>query len=572
MAVKIYISGNALRAENTSISLSLLDVPKKSVYFFNQALNNGFVKIGYLPLDNNAQPLLEIDIADAVDENLVAFTAETFRVFCDTNLGFHRASVIDGGIQPDGDYVEARADGQFFQTTVNLAAGASFTSDWFDTNGFGTLEFFFTANVPSENKGIFIEFTDDTSLVTPLVRSSEYYEFSPSDVRIGYRDLRIRPKLDGFRLTYINGSEAQTDVYISSTGRIRPEVGLQNTGNAQVTASFEREVALGNVSNYKQNTKFGRNGEVDSGTAADIWGGGRNALGIYNYTGFNATANEDISTASSSASDVGTLVVSGTVTTSGLKTIIDSGATFVTNRVAIGDIVLNDTRGTYGYITSVDSETQVTVFTMLNSVIGEFDNILGNTYRIARATSTGAAVVSWKRILNSDFERQTNVFVILNGTTLVNTTVDAYRLSRGKVLLAGSTGNNVGEITCRQVTTTANIFCVMQAGSNQTLIACDTVPKDTVYLLESVVATMSISGGHAASGVVSLRVRPFGGVFNTERIYDLSSSSGEYTDEEVGGIALSPGTDFKLRVDSTSANNVRFSGKIEYLEIDEVVA
>jgi len=33
---------------------------------------------------------------------------------------------------------------------------------------------------------------------------------------------------------------------------------------------------------------------------------------------------------------------------------------------------------------------------------------------------------------------------------------------------------------------------------------------------------------------------------------------------------LQQGTDFKLRVDSTSSNNVRFSGKMEYLEINEI--
>jgi hypothetical protein len=78
--------------------------PRNKVYFFNQALNNGFVKIGYLPLDNDAQPLLNIDLADAVDEDLVSFTAETFRVFCDTYLGFDNAS--DAGAQAKDYFIE----------------------------------------------------------------------------------------------------------------------------------------------------------------------------------------------------------------------------------------------------------------------------------------------------------------------------------------------------------------------------------------------------------------------------------------------------------------------------------
>ena len=452
----------------------------------------------------------------------------------------------------------------------NDPVGEVYTSNWFDTDGFGTIEFTFISDVPSANKGIIIQYTGDTQAGTPEVQAYEFSEFKEADVRLGYRDIHLRPRLDGFRLIYINGAEVQTSVYISCTGRVYPEIGIENTGHAIVTAEFAREVALGNIANYSQNTKFGRNPDVDSAQAADVWGGGRAALGFYEYKGFNATANENITTASSSASDVGTLVSSGTVTTTAEKQLIDSGATFVTDGVAVGDIVLNDTRGTYGYVTSVDSETQLTVFKMQDTAVGQYDNIVGNTYRVATAGSTGAAVVIWQRALNANLEKQKNQFVILNGTSTVTTTGEFYRLSRGKVLLAGSTGHNVGEITCRQATTTANVFCVMPATANQTLICCDTVPKREIYLVESIQSSLGISGGGAASAVVSLRVRPKGGVFNTVRIYDLTIGGGDYRDEERGGISLQAGTDFKLRVDSVSSNNCFVSGKIEYLEIDEI--
>ena len=51
----------------------------------------------------------------------------------------------------------------------------------------------------------------------------------------------------------------------------------------------------------------------------------------------------------------------------------------------------------------------------------------------------------------------------------------------------------------------------------------------------------------------------------------MASQGGTVVDAEVGGIALQQGTDFKLRVDSVSANNTRVSGKMEYLEINETV-
>jgi len=475
-----------------------------------------------------------------------------------------------GGTQPDGDFAVNRADGSLFATAVNLAAGATYTSSWFDTDGYATLEIFVKADVPSAVKGLKIEFTGDTQADPVVVQATEYREFKSSDVRIGFTIWHIRPKLDGVRLTYTNGSLAQTSAFIEVVARVEPEVKLENSAGAVITGDFSKEVALGAVSNYNQNTKFGRNPEVDTGTPADIWGGGRNTLGLYSYTGFNATANENLSTASSSIADVGSLISSGTVTTTDTNNIIDSGATFISDGVVVGDIVLNDTRGTYGYVTAIPSETQLTIFTMIDSATGRYDNILGNSYRVARATSTGSGVVVIRRILNSDYESQKSKFVILNGTGTVSTTVDAYRCSRATVLLAGSTGNNVGEITIRQATTTANIFCVMPEGGNQTLSCCDTVPKDTITLIESVLCQMSISGGGSASGVVSLRTRPKGGVFNTIRVYDLSSAGGSVVDAELGGIALQQGTDFKLRVDSTSSNNVRFSGKMEYLEINEI--
>jgi len=474
------------------------------------------------------------------------------------------------GKQPDGDYVLSRADGGLFNTSVNLAAGETFTSDWYDIDGYATLEFFVRADVPSATKGLKIEWTNDAQAGTPTIQATNYREYKTSDVRIGYAIWHIRPKLDGVRVTYTNGGLAQSSVYIEVVVRTEAEVGLENSAGAVTVGEFGREVALGTVSNYTQTTKFGRNSEVDSGTSADIWGGGRNTLGLHSYTGFNATANENLSTASSSIADVGSLISSGTVTTTDTNNIIDSGATFISDSVVVGDIVLNDTRGTYGYVTAIPSETQLTIFTMIDSATGRYDNILGNSYRVARATSTGSGVVVIRRILNSDYESQTSKFVILNGTSTVSTTVDAYRCSRASVLLAGSTENNVGEITIRQATTTANIFCVMPEGGNQTLSCCDTVPKNTITLIESVLCQMSISGGGSASGVVSLRTRPKGGVFNTIRVYDLSSAGGSVVDAELGGIALQQGTDFKLRVDSTSSNNVRFSGKMEYLEINEI--
>ncbi|MEN9389315.1 MAG: hypothetical protein RLY61_399 [Candidatus Parcubacteria bacterium] len=52
---------------------------------------------------------------------------------------------------------------------------------------------------------------------------------------------------------------------------------------------------------------------------------------------------------------------SGVNTTATTNLLIDSAATFITNNVATGDIVHNDTDGTAATVVSVDSETQLTL-------------------------------------------------------------------------------------------------------------------------------------------------------------------------------------------------------------------
>lgn len=77
----------------------------------------------------------------------------------------------------------------------------------------------------------------------------------------------------------------------------------------------------------------------------------------------------------------------GLTTTSGTNstTLIDSGATFVTHGILVGDIVRNTTHAAIGYVVSVDSETQLTVTTMTGMVSG--DSVELNTLPVATTTS-----------------------------------------------------------------------------------------------------------------------------------------------------------------------------------------
>jgi hypothetical protein len=280
-----------------------------------------------------------------------------------------------------------------------------------------------------------------------------------------------------------SGNTSDVSMYVrGASSSVWGALGVFNISGAEITGDFGTEVALDKVSGYSLKTKFGRNPDIDTGTAPeDIWNGGGN------YTGFNATANQNIEVFSSDVDDQGQVLSSGTATLGTTTTLTDSGATFVTDLVAAGDLLINDTRATHGVIASVDSETQVTVFRMVaDREELQIANQSGDSYRIANANDTGAAVVKLSSMLNADYEKQDSRYVVLNGTTGVTVTGNYMRCPQGQVILAGSSGNNEGTITARQATTTANVFMVMPAQANRTAILAFTVDMGSVGLIKRV--------------------------------------------------------------------------------------
>lgn len=459
--------------------------------------------------------------------------------------------------QPDGDYVGLKTDGNAFSTDSLLAASGIYLSNWIDSDGWATIQLFLNSDVASATQGLEVEFTDDTSAVTPLVQATKRFTFSATDVRRGFKEIPIQTLSDGFRVRYINGDEDQSSFYLEAALRVATNPQSFNEDGAQVTTDFNTEIAFGNASNYGKNVKYGRNDDVDSAAEDIVEGGGT-------YTGFNATANENLAILSSSGADTGTLVSSGTITTTSVNQVIDTGATFITDGVAVGDMVLNDTQSLHGVIISVDSETTFTVDEMCDGDIGRYYNILGDTYRIASAASTGAAVMRVSRILDEDYALQIDELVILNGVTTVTVTTNAMRCSRAEVLLAGSTGSNEGVLACVQAVTTANQFWEIAVGINKTLNAADTVPANISYLIKRMRVSMVRANGAAGSAVFSLRVRRFGEVFQAER-YEAFSTGYPYDEELLTGISLKPKSDYKFRIENTSDQNNEVSARVEHL-------
>ena len=372
-------------------------------------------------------------------------------------------------------------------------------------------------------------------------------------------------QLSDLHLWYANtntGGTTDVSMYIRGASiSVFGEQSRHNPAGAAWSTDYTEEIAFGRVPGVSIGVKFGQNPDVDTGTAPeDIWNGGDD------YTGMNATANQNIEVFSSDADDVGSELSSGTVDTGSETGITDASADFVTtDGVAVGDLLINDTQGAHGIITAVDA-TSITVDRMIGDAeYLSYRNNPGDAYRVATAADTGAAVMRLPKILNADYEKQTTRYVILNGTTGVTVTVDGFRCSRGQVVLAGSTGANEGTLTARQITTTANVFMVMPVGANQTQIAADTVPAGKERMLKRIRVSIVRANGSPGSGTVSLRVRRRGEVFVAARIFDIQTGAGTNF-ELLGGILLSEGTDFKFRVEDVSDGNTIAEAAVEFIE------
>lgn len=168
---------------------------------------------------------------------------------------------IQVGRQPDGDYVNSPADGSAFSTTSALSGGATYTSDWVDTDGWKAIEIVVTSDVVSANDGVQVQFTDDVQAGTPTVRTQLVYTLSANDVSNGSLVIRTGTLLDGFRIVYTNGSSAQSVFFLEAslrtaavgTTRVSIESEIAPTSVAAVTrAIIVAENAAGDYSNIQK--------------------------------------------------------------------------------------------------------------------------------------------------------------------------------------------------------------------------------------------------------------------------------------------------------------------------------
>jgi hypothetical protein len=290
--------------------------------------------------------------------------------------------------------------------------------------------------------------------------------------------------------------------------------------------------------------KFGENPDIDTGGFETIWDAG----GVY----VPPTQARIHDVESSDIADGGNVQSEGTATGGSLTTLVDSGATFVSDSVSVGDIVLNDTNVEIATISSVTSETVLTFASSLRcpndgriSIVGV---VSGDAYRVVTNNSTGASVMHILG-LNGSFV-STEEFVLLNGIDGTETTKSYVRQHRARVFGPNTTGA-VGLITSTALTDDT-VSLQINDGNNQTLMSVFTIPVTQNGYLERWWGTLSKK--QSAVSNVRLRVGFLSGIGYLQQTRALDNTGSSSFDHRFKPAFIAGGTDIWIEADSNAAD------------------
>ena len=173
------------------------------------------------------------------------------------------------------------------------------------------------------------------------------------------------------------------------------------------------------------------------------------------------------------------------------------------------------------------------------------------------SSGTGARTVEIQG-LASDYSRLTST-ATLNGLTPVTLPTNFLRVFRIKVLTAGSTGWNEGNIEVKHSTTVLGYITI---GRNQTLMAIYTIPLNcTGYFYQwHTEISADIGSTNTKQAEIRLLARPFGGVFNTKDLRVLQSNASQLQNYNKIPIVFEEKTDIKIQAYSGTNNTYVTSG------------
>lgn len=180
---------------------------------------------------------------------------------------------------------------------------------------------------------------------------------------------------------------------------------------------------------------------------------------------------------------------------------------------------------------------------------------------LADAGDVGSVITFNYLASNTDTAWSTAV-ITTTGTTTA-TGITGIRSTRGVFNFNGPT--NLGIVTLRHVTTTANVFWGLPIGKGQTRVAADTVPASTTMIIKKILVHVLKSNTAIISG--SLWIRPLGESPYLIRPFSASNTL-DHEDAIWGGLPIVGFADVSIRVETCSANNTTVFGNFDYLLVE----
>lgn len=276
-----------------------------------------------------------------------------------------------------------------------------------------------------------------------------------------------------------------------------------------VAQSYLQSIAEGDITGHTPWSKIGYTPSMTT-TESDIWG----AAGVYVFP----TAAQQMEVVSSSASDTGAVIFSGTTSGGSSTSLVDATKNFTAGTpVAVGDCILLDGTGTpeWGYVTGVAATTL--------DVAGGFSaggSANERTYKVLDFSATTGAQAVRVEYLDNTYSTRVE-FVVLNGTTAVPTVAtDIRRINAFRVTTAGSNLKAVGNLSIRAIADTP-VFSYIQAGYTRARNSMYTIPAGkTLYVvkIETAFATSGNANKEYARIYTRANVEP-GTQFNTGNLF-----------------------------------------------------
>lgn len=161
-------------------------------------------------------------------------------------------------------------------------------------------------------------------------------------------------------------------------------------------------------------------------------------------------------------------------------------------------------------------------------------------------------VVTFQYLASNISTEWQSASITTTGTT-TNTGVTGYRMHTAQFASGNSTTFNLGTVTIRHRTTTANVFCVMPIGRSQTNVCAYTVPAGSIGILRRLFAR--VIGATSGNVDGALWVRGLNGSPRLRRPFSASFSA-PFEEYPYGGLQIPAGSDLTVRVSFASAVNL----------------